>query len=805
MESSGTYLGNRGGNAHDGLAAMESFSDVDERLRCWTTRTEQLVDSLKDQNMEATESFEKQLEQMSENLKQHQALMAEMVCSRLDRWIAGHEIRASRTSLSHQVSPTKDQPLQAIETRRLSFNSAADELSPEASRDLSITRSSLANHCVKPPLHGPHPLPTEMMAGSVTEPRRGPCGPDLDAEAWPSSNAVESDKYSAPATHKAALPPSSSTPCKLPSPGRKFPETGPDKDQNPKSHSMSPGIRKSHSTMSGLCGALRNSATHVATRVLHAFNASATCDKIEPFDKAQCAIAGKGTYARYLSRATSGKAGPSTSQSSLSRTATMVDKVLGQGASQTRLEQWFDAFFAVVLLSNIIVIGVEVNHMSEYPEETTPVWFTVIDCVYCILFVLELVCRVAFGGLRIFWRKEDCHWNIFDMIMVACTIADTVVSLVDGGNQNRIKSNLHIVRFVRVARVTRVVRVFRVLRFFRRLRVLVVAICATLKSCAAAVMLLCMFMYIFAIVFTQAYAHKVRLTFDFNDEFPAVRNFFGSLPRAFYTLFMSIMGGIDWQDASLALSDIHWFLLGLFIVYVTLVLLIVMNVVTSIFVQCAIESAETDRAEAMVALTNDVDKHIRILEQLFNEWDTAQTGSISAAEFEEHIGDDRMCMFFKTLQIEVPDAKEFFKLLDRDCGGSVDIREFVEGCLELRGNARSMQVGQLMRENRLIMAKLLTLEDLLHVQPGLHITRADATPSLRESAAAPIESTNIFEERRKSRVVDELPVLRQHRSVTPFKGHAPLSSLVNEREASEWRRPCSRVANGNGPPHMTLP
>jgi len=344
--------------------------------------------------------------------------------------------------------------------------------------------------------------------------------------------------------------------------------------------------------------------------------------------------------------------------------------------------------------------------------------------------------RINFGGPAIFVRKEDRHWNLFDVLVVIITIIDLVVSFAAGSSNSNIRQNIAMARLLRICRVVRVVRVCRMLRFFRRLRILIAAIGGTLKSCASAILLLCMVIYTFAVTFTQAVTSKVQGTDELKLDNPDVHTYFGSLPRSFYTLFMSIMGGIDWYIASGALGDVHWFLFVLFIVYITFVVLIVMNSMTSIFVQCAIESAESDRADAMAAVANDSDKHIQLLERLFMEWDTSHDGYITMEEFEMHIHDEEMRTFLKTLNIEIADPTEFFKLLDADCGGSLDVREFVEGCLQLRGTARSVQVGQLMRENHMIMDKLVMLEGMLQRVVGTacaeHMIRQPASITVNE-------------------------------------------------------------------------
>lgn len=56
--------------------------------------------------------------------------------------------------------------------------------------------------------------------------------------------------------------------------------------------------------------------------------------------------------------------------------------------------------------------------------------------------------------------------------------------------------------------------------------------------------------------------------------------------------------------------------------------------------------------------------------------------------------------FFESLDLDVWDAWSFFKLLDSDGGGMVEIEEFFLGCLRFRGAARAMDVAKIIQDQR---------------------------------------------------------------------------------------------------------
>mmetsp|Transcript_43679 Transcript_43679/g.91209 ORF Transcript_43679/g.91209 Transcript_43679/m.91209 type:complete len:138 (-) Transcript_43679:5-418(-) len=59
--------------------------------------------------------------------------------------------------------------------------------------------------------------------------------------------------------------------------------------------------------------------------------------------------------------------------------------------------------------------------------------------------------------------------------------------------------------------------------------------------------------------------------------------------------------------------------------------------------------------------------------------------------------------YFEVLGLDVWDAWSFFKLLDLDNGGEVEVEEFLMGCLRLRGPARAIDVGKVIHDQSWLM------------------------------------------------------------------------------------------------------
>merc|ERR1711972_628352 len=125
--------------------------------------------------------------------------------------------------------------------------------------------------------------------------------------------------------------------------------------------------------------------------------------------------------------------------------------------------------------------------------------------------------------------------------------------------------------------------------------------------------------------------------------------------------------------------------------YTAFCFLALMNVVTGVFVEAALESAKEDRAAYML-------RHVR---ELFARADPDNTGHLDWERFEASLDEDFMVEFFKVIDVDRSDAKSVFALLDADDSGKIDLDEFLNGCLGLHGPAKALHLATLMYEPRL--------------------------------------------------------------------------------------------------------
>jgi hypothetical protein len=359
----------------------------------------------------------------------------------------------------------------------------------------------------------------------------------------------------------------------------------------------------------------------------------------------------------------------------------------------------FESVFGLVILTNAILMGVQADIVINNPGEEIAIHFYVINYLYGLIFTVELCLRLTALGCRDFIVSQNWFWNYVDIGVVLscwCEFAVDVHSFAQGASSDGSGLDLSILRmmrFLRIARLARIVKLGRMMKIIRAFRVLIFSIQTTLRTVVWALLLLLVLIYIFALM-------EVQLVSDHHDESsegfsPEVELFWGTLPTAMFTLFKSVAGGLSWHDCLHPLWNVHWSCVLLFVVFISFIVLAILNVISGVFCASAMEAAEHDKELAVQKHIDRQKEYVVKIRELFKDIDTDNSEVITLDEFEKHLEDDDAAAFFSTLQIDADTAWDLFKLLDADEGGSIDIDEFVSGCVRLRGTAKALDVAKL--------------------------------------------------------------------------------------------------------------
>merc|ERR1712187_110988 len=139
--------------------------------------------------------------------------------------------------------------------------------------------------------------------------------------------------------------------------------------------------------------------------------------------------------------------------------------------------------------------------------------------------------------------------------------------------------------------------------------------------------------------------------------------------------------------------------------YIFFCIFSVMNIVTGVFVDGAIQRSSQERDLRLEKERAQKEMYVSMLLDLLEEIDAECKGVITREELQEAFKLERVQHYFSVLDIDIADSNYLFDMLDLDNSNEVDMEEFVTGCLRLKGNAKSIDIHTLMFEIKQSMSK----------------------------------------------------------------------------------------------------
>lgn len=143
---------------------------------------------------------------------------------------------------------------------------------------------------------------------------------------------------------------------------------------------------------------------------------------------------------------------------------------------------------------------------------------------------------------------------------------------------------------------------------------------------------------------------------------------------------------------------------------------------TGVFVNTAIESASADKDIATLKQMEKRSENMASLIEVFQDIDETHVNQVSIEDLEEAFSQNKMSTFMESLGISTDDVWGLFLLLDADGNGAVDLDEFVTGCMQLRGPAKSLQIAKMSFENKLTRQAIKNLTDQIQDVKDLMVT-----------------------------------------------------------------------------------
>jgi len=367
-----------------------------------------------------------------------------------------------------------------------------------------------------------------------------------------------------------------------------------------------------------------------------------------------------------------------------------------------------------VILFNGIFIGVQTEYQCQNLTDRVPDWFLVLEHIFCLFFVVEIVIRVWNHKLNFFIMPGSWRWNTFDLFLVVMQLVEVVMMHSTNGSGGQ-SLNISFVRLLRILRLLRVLRLVRLVQFVQEFNAIISSVANSVRSLLWTMLLMFMMTYMVGICLAQVVSsYRMESSFDLSDnDHVELDYWFGSLLRSVLTLYEAVMGGVDWDALVTPLMrKISVLMAPGFAFYIAFTMLAMMNVITGIFVQTALKNADAEKDADFAASARDIFSDVK------------EGGFVSADEFGDHVDSDRFQSYIATVGIAPKDAKLMFRILDQNNSGTLLLEELLEGMLRLRMTAKFMDVSLIMHETerqRRIWAEWSSATDsrLLHISDRL--------------------------------------------------------------------------------------
>merc|ERR1719269_172646 len=148
--------------------------------------------------------------------------------------------------------------------------------------------------------------------------------------------------------------------------------------------------------------------------------------------------------------------------------------------------------------------------------------------------------------------------------------------------------------------------------------------------------------------------------------------YWSSVPQSMMTLFWSVTGGADWEPLAAPIRDADSFFFVVFFFYIAFAAFAVLNVLTGMFVDTAMQVAQQDEQNVEEELLDR--QEIKNYRQFALETLTDTPGYITWDFVDTNGGEDeRVHHFIKLLEIESEDCRRVFRTMDTDKKGTVDL------------------------------------------------------------------------------------------------------------------------------------
>lgn len=372
---------------------------------------------------------------------------------------------------------------------------------------------------------------------------------------------------------------------------------------------------------------------------------------------------------------------------------------------------WFECIISFVIVVNSVMLGVE-SQMSLSGNDVG--WSWTAEIFFLVIFSGEILLRLIANG----WKSFRDGWFVFDLSLVLTAYVEQTIQFFTASRSEQQ------VLVLRTMRLFRLIRTFRMIKQIKSVWRLVHGLITCGETIISTFLLLFIVLYVFGVMGLEL-IRKDDLLRDDDNTHEIVMKWFSNLGVCIMTLTQFVtMDTIG--DIYAPLVKQKPFVLGL---YFTLLVIIVsislMNLVTAVLVEGALEHARQEKEEETrveQATTKQLVPEIISLFDLIDEDGSGEVDLTEMVKFEE----DGLVPSHLLDRASVDSMADLFNTLDVDGSGKINRSEFIEGLLNIFLREVPVSTLQMLKMQRLLRDKVTHVEeDVLELQDLLSVLRAE--------------------------------------------------------------------------------
>ncbi|CAJ1431558.1 unnamed protein product [Effrenium voratum] len=372
-----------------------------------------------------------------------------------------------------------------------------------------------------------------------------------------------------------------------------------------------------------------------------------------------------------------------------------------EGPRQT-VHRWisspvFDSFIGFIISVNAGTIGYEAQVSTKIPWgcdercscedpgcSPMPEWLQYVDYVFFFIYVAEFGLRFYTYGMQVL----RSNWVKFDLFLIVSSVLDICLKQISSASE--ILTQIMLVRILRLARLARAVRL---MVQFRVLWQLVQGLLHSVSTLLWTFLMIMILVYGFAVVGIETINLDQNLASDHPYNVAVSANFENFID-AMLTLFQCFT--LDSVEAVYRPLITHNpVLLSYFMTVILIMAISLMNLVTAVMVNSALDQASEDKDVKRAYEAVQKRKQLERLKIMFLELDSDGSGELTLEELRSAPEEVR-----EQLQevAATEDIEGLFQMLDYDGGGSLDTEEFCEGVLRASTSDKPLELSRLVKQ-----------------------------------------------------------------------------------------------------------